>query len=599
VTTGHVGARADVHHEVGDRVSAAGEAFVGPPATLSEVPLMIRLLAGFTVMLSLWLTPAWADGRTKPALPDAAAVAAEGERLLLEAVPESGGPGIAVLIARGDELLFRGARGRASVELGVALDPGQVFRIGSVTKQFAAAGLLKLVDDGKARLDDPLSKYLPDFPNGKAITLAMLLDHTSGVRSYTSLPDYMGNPVRRDLDTAGMIAVFKDEKADFAPGEKWAYNNSGYVLVGAVIEAITGKPWSAWLDERLMRPLALAQTRADDGKAILRGYVEGYTVTADGGFERAGLLSMSQPHAAGALVSTVDDLWRWNLALHGGKVLKADSYGRMTTPQGVAAAAPQRYGFGIARQTVRGRDALAHGGGIHGFSSNLVYLPESRLTAVMLRNANGQAAAPVDRRLLAFALGDPYPTETAVAVPADELASYAGVYRLDADTARTLSVVDGRLRSQRSGGTTHTLVAIGGGRFVFPQSLNRLEMQRDASGAVSGLRFFPEGEGGEDWRRTQEKPVERAAIELSRPAKEALVGDYAGSALTFKVLLDEAGVLRVQVPGQPAFELHAQSARTMFLREVDARIRFDPADGPVATATLEQGGVNAVLTRKP
>ena len=558
---------------------------------------MIRLLAGITVIVSVWLTPVAAEMRPTNALPDAAAIAAEGERLLLEAVPDVDSPGIAVLIARGDTLLFCGARGRASVELGVSLDPAHVFRIGSVTKQFAAAGLLALVDQGKARLDDPLAKYLPDFPNGKAITLAMLLDHTSGVRSYTSLPGYMGNPVRRDLDTAGMIAVFKDEKPDFAPGGKWAYNNSGYVLVGAVIEAITGMPWSAWLEQTIMRPLALAHTRADDGKTILRGHVEGYTFTADGAFERAGLISMSQPHAAGALVSTVDDLWRWNRALHGGTVLKAETYRRMTTPHGVAAT--QHYGFGIAKQTVRGREALAHGGGIHGFSSNLIYLPESRLTAVMLRNANGQAAAPVDRRLLAFALGDAYPQATAVAVPVDELASYAGVYRLDAETTRTLSVVDGQLRSQRSGGATHVLVAIGGGRFVFPQSLNRLEMQRDATGVVTGLRFFPDGEGGETWRRTDEKPVERTAIALPRAAGEALVGDYAGAALAFTVFFDDAGVLRVQVAGQPPFELHAQAARTMFLREIDALIRFEPAEGVVRTATLEQGGATIVLTRTP
>jgi D-alanyl-D-alanine carboxypeptidase len=149
---------------------------------------------------------------------------------------------VAVLVARGDELLVQTARGMASIELGVALTPEQRFRLGSVTKQFAAALLLRLIDQGKARLDDPLSKFLPDYPNGAAIRLSMLLNHSGGMKSYTGIRGYMHNPIRRDLSTQELIAEFKDQPVDFAPGAAWAYNNSGYVLVGAVIEAITGKP---------------------------------------------------------------------------------------------------------------------------------------------------------------------------------------------------------------------------------------------------------------------------------------------------------------------------------------------------------------------
>jgi len=157
-------------------------------------------------------------------LPDAAQVARYAEQLLDEQKLQ-GGPGVAVLVARGDQLLYRGARGMASIELGVPLTPEQVFRIGSVTKQFAAATLLRLIDEGKARLDDPLSKYLPDFPKGETITLLQLLNHTSGVKSYTGIAGYMGNPVRRELTTKELVAEFKDLPLDFAPGAGWRYNN--------------------------------------------------------------------------------------------------------------------------------------------------------------------------------------------------------------------------------------------------------------------------------------------------------------------------------------------------------------------------------------
>ena len=195
----------------------------------------------------------FATAATAAALPSDAEIAAYGERLLAEAVPDADGPAVAVLIARRDTVLFQGARGRASIELGVAATPETVFRIASVTKQFSAAALLALIDDGRATLDDPLSKYLPDFPNAASITLAQLLNHTSGVRSYTDIPGYMDTRIRADLDTAGLIAVFRDEPVDFKPGERWAYNNSGYILVGAVIEKIAGKPWHVVLQERVLR----------------------------------------------------------------------------------------------------------------------------------------------------------------------------------------------------------------------------------------------------------------------------------------------------------------------------------------------------------
>ena len=262
--------------------------------------------------------------------PSDADIARQAQRLLADAYPASG-PGAAILVARGDRVLYRGARGMADIELGVPLAPDQVFRIGSVTKQFSAAGLLKLVESGKVSLADPLSKYLKGYPNGNAITVRQLLDHTSGVKSYTSLPGIMDGPIRRDLDTAALVDSFKGESADFAPGAGWAYNNSGYVLVGAVIEAASGQPWHRYLQQALFAPLGMTRTGYGDDTAIIPGHVRGYSMR-DGKPTPARYLSMTQPHAAGALVSTVDDLLRWNRALHEGLVLKSETYRQMVTP---------------------------------------------------------------------------------------------------------------------------------------------------------------------------------------------------------------------------------------------------------------------------
>ena len=312
----------------------------------------------------------------------AADVARYATGLMARTYPASG-PGAAVLVARGDRVLFRGARGLSNTTTGAALTPGGVFRIGSVTKQFAAAGLMKLVEAGKVGLDDPLTKYVPGYPNGDAITVRHILNHTSGIANYTAIPGYMENHIRADLTTAEMIAVFKDLPPDFPPGAAWNYSNSGYVLVGAVIEAASGESWHAWLYRALFKPLGLRPTGYGGDPRRSSMQIDGYTMDA-GKAGPAMVLSMTQPHAAGALVSTVDDLLRWNRALHEGRVLGPAAYREMTTPTGKAAE--RGYGFGLLAGKVRTANSLSHNGGIFGFSSSLSYLPGSDITVVILEN---------------------------------------------------------------------------------------------------------------------------------------------------------------------------------------------------------------------
>lgn len=532
--------------------------------------------------------------------PSAADVAAFAQSELIRQVPDAHGPGIALLVARGDEVLFRGARGSANMALDVPLSADHVFRIGSVTKQFAAAGLLALADQGKLQLDDPLSRFLPDYPQAAGITLAQLLNHTAGVPSYTSIPGYMDQEIRRDLDTASLVAVFKDRSVDFAPGSEWSYSNSGYVLVGAVIEAVSGQPWDRWLSAQQFEPLKLAHTRSGATREIIRGHAEGYTIT-DSGVLQAGPLSMSQPHAAGALVSTVDDLWRWNRALHGGKLLSEASYARMVTPEGAAAGEGIDYGFGVQTRRLRGRRSIEHGGGIHGFGALLLYLPESEISLVVLRNANGNGGEATDmlaRRVAAFALGDPYPALTPVEVSTETLASVQGVYRLDERNARALRLKDGTLFSQRSGGSPFPLIPLGEDRFAFDGSLSTLAIERDRHGLAVAMRFFAGGEGeGERWPRTDEPFEAPRAVDVPRAALERLVGNYVSEQLSFRVFFDSDDVLRVEVPGQPALALVAESEHSLFVREVDARFEFADNPGPANRATLVQGPARIEVPR--
>jgi D-alanyl-D-alanine carboxypeptidase len=545
-----------------------------------------------SIALSLLAFAFNASAAPSAKVPTKAEVAAYAEQLLAKTYPADG-PGAAVLVARGDEILYRGARGMASIELNVPLSADQSFRIGSVTKQFAAAGLLKLVDAGKVGLDDPLSKFLPDFPNGARITVRQLLDHTSGIKSYTDMAGIMDGPIRQDLSTAALVATFKDQPVDFAPGEGWAYNNSGYVLVGAVIEAASGKPWHAYLSESLLAPSGLSRTVYGADDTLVAGMARGYTVR-DGRIAPAAFLSMTQPHAAGALVSTVDDLHRWNRSLHGGKLLTAKSYANMTTPAGKAA--DSMYGLGISSGgTLRGLKLQQHGGGIFGFSSYLMYAPDAGLSVAVLQNTdatlNGKGdPAMIAKVLGAFALGDPYPEARPIAVTAEALKAAEGVYRIDDKATRVLRVVDGKLTAQRTGGQQSVLIPTATDAFHYEGTLTWLKLERDADGKITGMRLYQDGEGEGALAPLTADPLPSARASINVPVGqlERLVGHYSANGMNMKVFL-EGSQLKTQLDGQPAFDLFAETPVKFFLTVVDATLTFAPDSGEVASVTLHQG----------
>jgi len=548
------------------------------------------------IVLALCLGPA----AVAAAPPTPAAFAPEAEALLARNYPAEG-PGAAVLVARGDTVLFRGARGEADIATHAPLRPDSVFRIASITKQFTAAGLLTLVEAGKVSLDDPLSKYLPDYPGGEAITLLQLLNHTAGLRNYSGLIGQAEDANTRDRSTAGIIALFRDQEPEFAPGARWAYSNSGYALIGAVIEAVTGRPWHLYLEETLFRPLGMRNTGYGHRTPLAARQVQGYAYR-DGAVAPMQPMSMTLPHAAGSLVSTADDLLTWNRALHEGRVLKSETYRRMVTPVGKAEAAG--YGFGLYADTVRSSPALWHGGHIFGFTAVLLYLPGPDITVVVLENddsANSpDTARNLARKLAARAVGDPYPEPQAVQADAATLQPAEGLYRFDGGVIRILKLVDGRLTAQRNGAPRAPLTPIGPGEFLYPDGFNRLKLEYDAAGRVAGLRHFPNGDGpGVVGTRVEGAALTPpAGILLPRAALDRLTGAYASGGLAMKVYVD-AGALKAQLGGQPPVDLRAVSPTRFEVDETGASLDFPPGDGPAAELTVRQGAREVVLRRSP
>lgn len=304
------------------------------------------------------------------------------------------GPGATALLMRDGELLFRGAAGSANLELGVAMQPGHVMRIGSITKQFTAAAILLLQDRGRLNVNDDIRDYLPDFPaGGKRITIAQLLSHTSGIFNYTDIPGYWrGDLIRTDVTPPDLIALFANEPLQFEPGERFEYSNSGYALLGAIIERVSGKSYAEFLRDEIFAPLGMDDTHYG-GAQLVPGRVAGYASDGRGGLHNALQISMTHPYAAGGLLSSVDDLARWNAALFGGDLLSASSLGAMSTAFELANGSVAEYGFGVYARERDGLRVIGHSGGIHGFSTSAWWLPDQRVYAVVLSNLEDSSKA--------------------------------------------------------------------------------------------------------------------------------------------------------------------------------------------------------------
>lgn len=347
-----------------------------------------------------------AQDHTSPAPKDAYdAFRAQAEQLVTETMKRDRVPGMSLLVAFDKTIVMAKGYGMADLEHEVPMTPKSVFRIGSITKQFTAAAILKLVDAGKLHLDDKLNDVLPAFGfPGKNVTVHQLLNHTSGIKSFTGLGAKSRGLKNRPLTHRQTYELIKDEPFDFEPGTSFRYNNSGYYLLGLIIEKVSGKKYRTYLAKELWQTSGLTETYYGSAQRIIphraRGYSRSMFVT-----QNAAPISMRPPFAAGALRSTTRDLHRWNLALHGGQLLSPDSYAKMTTATGrEAPSRPPTYGYGIEINEREGRQVIEHGGSISGFRCMLSFFPKEQLTVALLYNTDKAGPGPLAAKIAKAAL---------------------------------------------------------------------------------------------------------------------------------------------------------------------------------------------------
>lgn len=518
-------------------------------------------------------------------------VVREMDELLSKAYPPDG-PGASVIVVKGGKTLLRKGYGMADVELGVKVEPDMVFRLGSITKQFTAVSILMLAEQGKLSLSDDMTKFFPDYPSkGRVVTIEHLLTHTSGIKSYTSIPAWRGM-WRKDMTVAELIDLFKNEPPDFEPGTQWAYNNSGYILLGAIIEKLSGMSYEQFVQKNIFEPLGMKHTFYGSASRVIPRRVPGYSMTREG-LRNAEYLSMTQPYAAGSLLSNVDDMALWDAALYTEKLFKQSSLQKAFTPYVLKDGTTTNYGFGWGRLEYEGRTVIEHGGGIHGFSTIGIRMPEDGIYVCILTNRDFGSPDDTGLRIAALASGRPMRPAIAVAVKPADLEPLVGVYQINEKETYTVRQDGARLSIQRSGGRPQEVFPVSPTKFFYDKdALDRLTFARDASGKVTGLkvsrRFGPPTAAA----RT-DKPLPKARVEVKLAAEvlERYVGVYEMSPVRTMSVTRKGERLYVQPTGQPELELFAEAEGKFFLKDIDVQINFQTdAEGKVTGLIMQQGG---------
>ena len=384
-----------------------------------------------------------------------------------------------VLVAKDGKPVFREGFGFANRELNVPMTPESVLRLGSITKQFTSASILQLAEQGKLSIDDPVSKYYAAAPAAwSKITVRHLLTHRSGIPSYTGLPGFFEKQSMFARTPAEIVELTQNMPLEFEPGAQHAYNNTGYVLLGYIIEKASGQTYADYLQQHIFTPLGLKHTGYDDTRTLLPNRAAGYGVD-DGVWFNSDYISMTLPHAAGSLYSNVDDLLTWQEALFSGKVISPASFAAMTTDSG------NGYGFGIGTGDFQGHKSIRHSGGIPGFSTYMSRFPDDGMTFIVLSNLQTGQSNRIANELARLWLGLPTPPPpaplVAVDVKPEVLDRYLGVYELTPGFNITITREGGVLSAQATGQDAFALTATAETEFQFQPA---------------GIRIvFPAGDG--------------------------------------------------------------------------------------------------------
>lgn len=502
-------------------------------------------------------------------------------------------PGATVIVIKDGKTLLRKGYGIANLAKAEKLQADHVMRLGSITKQFTAVAILQLVEAGKINLNEAITTYFPDFPeSAKQITVEHLLTHTSGIPSYTGKPGFM-EAAGKDISVQEMLDSFKNDALEFEPGTAWKYNNSGYFLLGALIEKVSGESYANYVARHLFEPLGMKHTAYENVERHPQSKALGYSKRSEK-FEPSIKISMSQPYAAGSLCSNVDDLALWDAAVRAGKLLKAEHWQRAFTSYKLKNGQDTNYGYGWGVGQFEGQPMLSHGGGIPGFSTFALSLPRDHVYVAVLTNADGGLAQPemVASRLAASAIGKPIPDFKAIQLDEKALDRFTGVYRIDENNRRYVVREGDKLVMTRTNGPRTVMQAYSAnGFFKDNNSLLRVEFAQNAQGEVSGLTVHQNGTTTLHPKLSEALPQAPKTVEITAEQFAAFEGDYQIQANFILNVRREGKRYITQATGQGPVDIIPVSADTFNAPDVGGQLKFEKdAEGKVTQLILTQGG---------
>ncbi|MBO9676485.1 MAG: beta-lactamase family protein [Sphingobacteriaceae bacterium] len=308
------------------------------------------------------------------------------DSLIMALMPDKQGPGGAFMVAQKGKIIYQKAFGKANLELGDNLTVESIFQLGSMTKQFTAVAVLLLEQQGKLKVSDPISKYIPDYPGSDKITIHHLLTHTSGIKDFTKMKA-LAEIAQKEMTPKMMVDFFKDEPVDFAPGERFEYNNSGYVLLGYLVEQVSGEAYAGFIQQHIFDRIGMDHSYYASDRQVIHNRAYGYQKKQNEYVNKTAI-SFSVPFASGALMSTLDDLLKWQKAISQNKLLNASETTKAFSRYKLNNGEIFNYGYGWHIKEIGGLPVRTHGGSIFGFKSMGVYVPGEDIYVVGLTNCD-------------------------------------------------------------------------------------------------------------------------------------------------------------------------------------------------------------------
>jgi len=507
--------------------------------------------------------------------------------------------GVSVLVSKNGEIIYEKSFGYADVGNKVPVNSNTKFRIGSITKQFIASAILKLQEEGKINIQDKLSKFIPDFPRGDEVTIHHLLTHTSGIHSYTDRPNFM-KYVTMPITPQLLVDTIKGRPYDFNPGEKYLYNNSGFYLLGYIIEKISGKSLTEYLKDTFFKPLGMNNSGVYKTTELLDNEAYGYSYQNDT-IVKAVNWDMSWAGGAGSIYSTVKDLYTWNEAVFNGKVLKEESLKAAFSSAVLNNNSKTDYGYGWALQDIRGVKFISHGGGLNGFLSYLERQPESKVTVVVLCNSTpppngidpGANASTIAEYLLWEDMAKQASIDSDVVVDEAILKNYIGRYDYGQGAVLIVTLEGRQLSAQMTGQPKFPIFPSSNDEFSWKVVEAKVKFVSDQKGNVTHLIHNQGGQKIEAKKLKDETPVS-----VNPAIFDKYIGKYEiGTNAVIEVSKD-GDQLIVQGPNLPKYQLLALSDTEYFAREITVKIIFKvDTNGMVDSIVINNNGVETTANR--